>query len=88
MTLFNGLNLWTDSVDTVKKDIADTPIGDEIWDGGSSGMDIVYLKLEDGVRRVGEKIEPLDILSLHNTGWRLALNMADSILARVGHALE
>ncbi|KAJ5387223.1 hypothetical protein N7509_009764 [Penicillium cosmopolitanum] len=30
MTLFNGLNLWTDSADTVKKDIANTPIGDEI----------------------------------------------------------
>lgn len=37
MTLFNGLNIWTDSVDTVKSDIAGTPIGDKVWSGASSG---------------------------------------------------
>ncbi|KAJ5569235.1 hypothetical protein N7450_011721 [Penicillium hetheringtonii] len=36
MTLFNGLSVWTDSVDTIKSDIANTPIGDEVWSGGSA----------------------------------------------------
>ncbi|RHZ57397.1 lytic polysaccharide monooxygenase auxiliary activity family 9 protein [Aspergillus thermomutatus] len=35
MTLFNGLNLWTDSADEVETDILDTPIGDDVWKGVS-----------------------------------------------------
>jgi hypothetical protein len=31
MTLFNGLNLWTDSADKVETNILDTPIGDDVW---------------------------------------------------------
>lgn len=38
MTLFNGANLWVDSADTIMKDIADTPIGDEAWSGGNGGQ--------------------------------------------------
>ncbi|KAL4739527.1 glycosyl hydrolase family 61-domain-containing protein [Aspergillus similis] len=35
MKLFNGLNLWTDSVDSVAADILDTPIGDDAWTGSN-----------------------------------------------------
>ncbi|PYH91886.1 hypothetical protein BO71DRAFT_384765 [Aspergillus ellipticus CBS 707.79] len=40
MTLFNGLNLWMDSADAVELDILDTPIGDDVWVGGSSGVSV------------------------------------------------
>ncbi|KAL2855146.1 glycosyl hydrolase family 61-domain-containing protein [Aspergillus pseudodeflectus] len=33
MTLFNGLNLWVDSAETIELDILDTPIADEVWQG-------------------------------------------------------
>ncbi|KAI1849829.1 hypothetical protein JX265_012295 [Neoarthrinium moseri] len=36
MTLFNGLNLWTDSASQIKTDIADTPIGDAVFSSSSS----------------------------------------------------
>lgn len=39
MRLFNGLNLWTDSVDSVVADILDTPVGDDAWIGSSSELD-------------------------------------------------
>jgi hypothetical protein len=37
MTLFNGLNLWVDKAKDIEADIAQTPIGDEVWTGGDSG---------------------------------------------------
>ncbi|PYI16023.1 endoglucanase [Aspergillus violaceofuscus CBS 115571] len=36
MTLFNGLNLWTDSVEKVQLDILETPVGDDVWNGAGS----------------------------------------------------
>ncbi|KAJ5985352.1 hypothetical protein N7499_008369 [Penicillium canescens] len=36
MKLFNGLNLWTDSADTIESDILNTPIGDDVWNGSGS----------------------------------------------------
>jgi hypothetical protein len=41
MTLFNGLNLWKDTAKEIKPDIAQTPIGDEVWTGGNSGSSSV-----------------------------------------------
>ncbi|KAJ5370216.1 endoglucanase [Penicillium cataractarum] len=37
MTLFDGLNLWMDTAKRIEADIAQTPIGDEVWTGGGSG---------------------------------------------------
>ncbi|OJK00068.1 hypothetical protein ASPACDRAFT_28189 [Aspergillus aculeatus ATCC 16872] len=37
MTLFNGLNLWTDSAEKVQLDFLETPIGDDVWSGAGSG---------------------------------------------------
>ncbi|KAH6888176.1 glycosyl hydrolase family 61-domain-containing protein [Thelonectria olida] len=36
MTLWNGLNLWTATAEEVQTDILDTPIGDDVWSGGST----------------------------------------------------
>jgi hypothetical protein len=33
MKLFNGLNLWVDSADSIEEDILSTPIGDDAWNG-------------------------------------------------------
>ncbi|RAK79329.1 fungal cellulose binding domain protein [Aspergillus fijiensis CBS 313.89] len=41
MTLFNGLNLWTDSVEKVQLDILETPIGDDVWKGAGSASSSV-----------------------------------------------
>ncbi|RJE22319.1 hypothetical protein PHISCL_05363 [Aspergillus sclerotialis] len=33
MKLFNGLNLWVDSVDSVEDETLETPVGDDVWAG-------------------------------------------------------